>query len=127
MASLNSSRTLGEVQDGVATQSKKTATKKITKLAKEAEELAKKKAEMVAPENSASARRSDIPPPIPSLSVQVDSLERIRALEKAVVGFDHFRHLIICPMLRQPKLPKKQQRDQGRPNHSTGRSLKSRR
>ena len=76
MASLNSSRTLGEVQDGVATQSKKTATRKLTKLAKEAEELAKKKAEMMAPENSASARRSVIPPSIPSLSVQVDDLDQ---------------------------------------------------
>jgi hypothetical protein len=76
MASLNSSRTLGEVQDGAAMQPKKAATRKITKLAKEAEELAKRKADMMAPENSSSLRRSVIPPAIPSLSVQVDDLDQ---------------------------------------------------
>jgi len=76
MASFNSSRTLGEVQDGVAKQSKKTATRKTTKLAMEAEELAKRKAELMAAENSASSRRSVIPPSIPSLSVQVDDLDQ---------------------------------------------------
>ena len=62
------------VQDGEATQSKKTATRKVTKIAKEAEELAKRKAEMMAPENS--SRRSAIPPPIPSLSVQVEDSDQ---------------------------------------------------
>ena len=62
------------VQDGEATQPKKTATRKVTKIAKEAEELAKKKADMMAPENS--SRRSAIPPSIPSLSVQVEDLDQ---------------------------------------------------
>jgi hypothetical protein len=57
-------------------QPKKAATRKITKLAKEAEELAKRKADMMAPENSSSLRRSVIPPAIPSLSVQVDDLDQ---------------------------------------------------
>ena len=71
----NSSRTLGEVQDAVAVQPKKTATKRTARILKEAEELSKKKVEMMAPENSVSAMRSAIPPPIPSLSVQVDGLD----------------------------------------------------
>ena len=76
---MKSSRTLGDVQYAVAIMPKKNGPKRTSKIQKGAEELAKRKAEMMAPENSVLVMRSASPPPILSLSVQVEDLEEIQS------------------------------------------------